>query len=270
MNNLAIRIITALIGATVLIGAIVWNALGFAIVFGIIMLLTLREFYGLARKSGANPFELWGLILGLVSFSILFYSFEVEPLQEMYWLLPVLFSVVFIYPLIQLNRTNAIDCLAISVLGLFYIALPFCLLIPVAFVQGAYHFELIIGILFIQWANDSGAYFSGKTFGKTKLFEKVSPNKTWEGTIGGALLGLAFAYGFFHFFGVFAVYHWLALGLIISVFGTLGDLVESLFKRTLAIKDSGSSLPGHGGFLDRFDSLLLALPFATAYIHYVI
>ena len=270
MNNLLVRIITALLGATVLIGAIVWHAMGFAVVFGVILLFTLKEFYGLSRISGTKPFELWGLILALVCFSVLFYSYQVESLQDIYWLLPILFSVVFVYPLIQLNKTNAIDCLAISVLGLFYIALPFCLLVPIAFVQGDYHFELIIGILFIQWANDSGAYFSGKALGKTKLFEKVSPNKTWEGTIGGCLLGLIFAYGFFYFFGTLGMYQWLVLGVIITVFGTLGDLVESLFKRTLAIKDSGSILPGHGGFLDRFDSLLLALPFATAYIHAIL
>ena len=262
--------ITALIGATTLIASIVWNAVGFAIVFGLIMLLTLREFYGLARKSGSDPFEIWGLVLAAVFYFILFSSFEGNVERDVYWLLPILFSVVFLYPLINLNRTNAINCLAISVLGIFYIALPFCLLIPVAFIQGEYNFEPIIGILFIQWANDSGAYFAGKALGRTKLFERVSPNKTWEGTIGGIILGLAFAYGFYIFFGVLPVYHWLALGLIICVFGTLGDLIESLFKRTLAIKDSGSSIPGHGGFLDRFDSLLLALPFATAYIHYVI
>ena len=270
MNNLLVRLITALIGATILIGAIVWNALGFAIVFAFILFFTLREFYGLARKSGTEPFEVWGILVGLVAFQVLFYSFYDTLDKSVYWLLPVLFSVVFIYPLINLNKNNAINCLAITVLGLFYIALPFCLLIPIAFVNGDYGFELIVGMLFIQWANDTGAYFSGKAFGKTKLFERVSPNKTWEGTIGGALLGLVFAYLLFSFFGVLPVYHWLVLALIISVFGTLGDLVESLFKRTLAIKDSGSSLPGHGGFLDRFDSLLLALPFATAYIHYVI
>ena len=270
MNNLLVRLITALIGATVLIGSIVWNPMAFAVVFALIMLFTLKEFYGLSKKSGTVPFEIWGIVVGLVTFQVLFYSFYDTLDQGIYWLLPVLFSVVFIYPLINKTKSNAIDSLAITVLGLFYIVLPFCLLIPIAFVNGDYGYELIVGILFIQWANDTGAYFSGKALGKTKLFERVSPNKTWEGTIGGALLGLVFAYLLFELFGALPVHHWLVLALIISVFGTLGDLIESLFKRTLAIKDSGSSLPGHGGFLDRFDSLLLALPFATAYIHYVI
>ena len=265
-----VRIITGLTGASIVIGAIIWNEIGFVIVFGAIMLLTLREFYTLARKSGTKPFEIWGLILALVSFLVLFSSFNKGFNQDLYWLLPILFSVVFIYPLLDLNGTNAINRLAISVLGLFYIALPFCLLIPIAFENGEYGFELIIGILFIQWANDSGAYFAGKALGKTKLFEAVSPNKTWEGTIGGFVLGLIFALILHKILGVIAIHHWLVLGLIITVFGTLGDLIESLFKRSLAIKDSGSSLPGHGGFLDRFDSLLLALPFATAYIHFVI
>ena len=117
-----------------------------------------------------------------------------------------------------------------------------------------------------QWANDTGGYIAGRTLGKTKLFEKVSPKKTWEGTIGGAVLALGTIYVCSLDFDSLNTWQWFGLALNVVIFGSFGDLVESLFKRTFAIKDSGSSIPGHGGFLDRFDGLILALPFVTAYI----
>jgi phosphatidate cytidylyltransferase len=117
-----------------------------------------------------------------------------------------------------------------------------------------------MGFLIILWSNDTGAYLSGRALGRTKLFERISPNKTWEGFIGGVLLAMGVAFGLSYWFGTLTKLEWVMIAAIIGIFGTLGDLVESMLKRSLGIKDSGSILPGHGGFLDRFDGLLIAAP----------
>ncbi len=266
MSNLTTRIITALIGVSLMITGIVFSSWSFAAVFLIIALLSLKEFYGLARKSGSNPFEIWGIVFSAIIFVMVFLNQQGEITKDIFWVLPALFSTVFIYPLMRLEQSHAINCLAISILGVLYITLPFSLVFPIAYTSGVFDYEIIIGMLFTQWANDTGAYFAGKAIGKTKLFEKVSPNKTWEGAIGGLVLSIAISQVFCYFFGGLTYIEWAGLAIVVSTFGTIGDLVESLFKRTLAIKDSGSTIPGHGGFLDRFDGLLLALPFVLAYL----
>lgn len=270
MNNLALRVLTALFGVGVIIAATVLSPWSFAVVFGLIMMFTLKEFYGLAKNSGRSPYEVWGLGFALITYALFFCFFQFKLSAELFWLLPALFAVVFIYPLQAIKTSHAINCLAITTLGVVYIALPISLIHSIGFIDGEYNYVFILGLLFLQWANDTGAYFVGKAIGKRKLFQLVSPNKTWEGSIGGFVLSLIISYVFYSLFGTLNLYEWMGLGAIISVFGTLGDLVESLFKRTLAIKDSGSILPGHGGFLDRFDGLLLSLPFTTAYLHFIL
>ena len=266
MSNLLQRIITALLGVGLILAALLYGHLTFALAFLIIMVLTLREFYGLARKSGSNPFHNWGLLFSVALYALVYAVLSNELSAQWLWLLLPLLFLCFIFPLYYLERTHPIQCLAITLLGVIYIAVPFCLLLVVGFSGAEYDFSLILGLLLAQWASDSGAYIAGKTLGRTKLFEKVSPNKTWEGTIGGALIALGILYTWSIYFNSLQTLEWLGLALIVVIFGSFGDLVESLFKRSLAIKDSGSAIPGHGGFLDRFDGLLLALPFATAYI----
>jgi phosphatidate cytidylyltransferase len=129
-----------------------------------------------------------------------------------------------------------------------------------------YSYQIILGFFILLWTNDTGAYLSGKYFGKHKLFERISPKKTWEGSIGGGILTLAFAYVLSIYFTNLNITNWLIIGVLIAVFGGLGDLVESMLKRSLGIKDSGKLLPGHGGILDRFDGLLLSVPFVYGYL----
>jgi phosphatidate cytidylyltransferase len=156
-----------------------------------------------------------------------------------------------------------------------YIALPFSLINVLAFnatSEGyvAFNTLLPLSIFIFLWVNDSGAYCVGSLLGRHKLFPRISPGKSWEGSIGGAVFVLAAAYAISYFLDtdqMLAMPVWLGLGLVVVVFGTWGDLVESLFKRTLGIKDSGNILPGHGGMLDRFDSSLLAIPAAVIYLY---
>lgn len=123
-----------------------------------------------------------------------------------------------------------------------------------------------MGMVLIIWASDTGAYFAGITMGRRKLFERVSPKKTWEGSFGGGLLALGMAFLLSRYFHDLRPFEWLMAAVIIVVAGIYGDLVESLFKRSIEIKDSGTTIPGHGGFLDRFDSLILAIPFIVVFV----
>ena len=266
MSNLLQRIITALLGVGLIIAAILYSQHTFALAFGLIMMLTLEEFYKLAKSAGNAPFSNWGLLFSLILFALSYANFAGLIESKYFWLLPALLFVCFIFPLYINRDKQPISCLAMTLFGVIYVAVPFTLLLKIGYASGSYDFSLIIGLLLAQWASDTGAYIAGRTIGKTKLFESVSPNKTWEGTIGGGVLALGILYGWAQYFDTLSTVEWLGLALIVVIFGSLGDLIESLFKRSMAIKDSGSSIPGHGGFLDRFDGLIISIPFATAYL----
>ncbi len=270
MNNLLVRAITAIIGVTIILSAIVYNEWTFFTVFILITLLSLHEFYKLGQASGRKPFFVWGLIQSALIFTASYLTFSGNADPVYFYILVAFFSLIFVFAIFRKDRTNIISCIAFTIMGIFYVAVPMSMINAIAFSEGTYTFPLIIGLLFSQWANDTGGYFAGKALGKHKLYEAISPNKTWEGSIGGLVLVLIIAYVISLFFDDLTAIEWMGLGVVIAIFGSIGDLAESLFKRNLAIKDSGSSIPGHGGFLDRFDGLLLALPFATLYIHLVI
>ena len=163
---------------------------------------------------------------------------------------------------------------AYTMLPQLYIALPFSMLNVLAFPQaGSYSFVLPLSVFVFLWMNDTGAYLCGSLLGRHKLFPRVSPGKSWEGSIGGGLLVVGIAILVWYLLNTYVpeqanlnMWQWAGLGLTVVVFGTWGDLVESLLKRTLGIKDSGNILPGHGGMLDRFDSSLLAIPAAVVYL----
>ena len=196
--------------------------------------------------------------------------------------IPYLLTVVYMFiSELYTKAPNPINNWAYTMLSQMYIALPFSMVNVLAF-RGAgdaviYNYLLPLSILIFLWTNDTGAYLSGSLFGKHKLFPRVSPGKSWEASIGGGILVLAVAafLGWYENSGIhegavelaMSIPQWMGLGLVVVFFGTWGDLVESLFKRTIGIKDSGNILPGHGGMLDRFDSSLMAIPAAVVYIY---
>jgi len=163
--------------------------------------------------------------------------------------------------------------IALMFMGILYIGFPIALAIVMSNTQsGDFSPYIVFGILLIVWASDVAAYFGGRTFGKRKLFPRISPKKTWEGAISGLLGAMAagalvyLVYYQFNIFNLLDFKDWLILGAITAVFGITGDLVESMLKRSVNIKDSGNLLPGHGGFLDRFDAFIFAIPFAYLYL----
>ena len=189
---------------------------------------------------------------------------------------PYLLTVIYLFASeLYLKNENPVHDWAYTMLSQMFIALPLSMINILAFdVQsdGFVHYDMMIPLMLFVflWVNDSGAYCSGSLFGRHKLFPRISPGKTWEGSIGGGILVLIVAVVVGYLLGdghALSIPMWMGLGLVVVVFGTLGDLVESLFKRTLGIKDSGNILPGHGGILDRFDSSLMAIPAAVVYIY---
>ncbi len=264
-NSLGQRMVTAVLGAFAIIGGICWGMWGYFVVFLVISSFTLWEFYKLAILDDRTPLKVWGSVIGISIFSL---SFLIEagilPLKYLLLIFPLLTS-VFLIKLYKKDE-KPFTQVAYTYLGIIYVTFPFSLLNVIVFNSGEYRFEVIFGMLFILWASDTGAYFSGILFGKKKLFERISPKKTWEGSIGGAILALLFAFVFSVYFKDLSLVQWLFAAVLIVITGVYGDLVESLFKRSIAIKDSGTSIPGHGGFLDRFDGLLLASPFVATFI----
>jgi phosphatidate cytidylyltransferase len=265
-NNLTQRIITGLFGAAVIITAVCLSPWTYFLAFFILCLFSLLEFYKLIGLDGMIPVKAFGTFCGLTIFSLSFLIEKVHLSYHYYFIAYPLISLVYMIKLYKKTERKPFTNIAFTFLGIFYVAIPFSLMNIAAFNNGIYHYEIIFGSLFILWASDTGAYFAGTLFGKRKLFERISPKKSWEGFFGGAVLALIFAYGLAQYFPIFKLHQWIIIGLIIIVAGTYGDLVESLFKRSIEIKDSGSALPGHGGFLDRFDGLLISIPFITAYI----
>ena len=228
----------------------------------------LWEFFTISEKEENKPHKITATLLGGMLFitNALFClncaGFEILLLN-----IPLLFF-IFIIELFS-NQPHPFRNIAFTLLGIFYIALPFSLLNHIVLSNGTYKPEILIGIFFIIWTNDTFAYLTGSRFGKRKLFERISPKKSWEGSAGGAAFSLLVAFIISKYFEDLSLSNWIIVSIIVIVMGTLGDLVESLYKRSMNIKDSGTILPGHGGILDRFDSLIFSIPFVFIYLIWV-
>ena len=265
-NNLTQRIITGVLGSAGIIAAVSISEWLYCAVFFIICLFALLEFYKLVGLDGLVPQKTFGTFCGISIFLLSFFIERGDLSDRYYFLIFPIVSCVYMIKLYKKFERKPFTNIAFNFLGIFYVAVPFALLNVAVFENDVYNYEIIFGLLFILWASDTGAYFAGTFLGKRKLFERISPKKSWEGFFGGALLAMIFAYGLSIYFHSLTQTQWLIIGVIIIVGGTFGDLVESLLKRSIEIKDSGSSLPGHGGFLDRFDGLFISAPFIVAYL----
>ena len=278
LKNMTIRAITG----TIFVAAVVTCFLrpeAMMFLFALVTALSVWEFTGLVNNSGDVRVNRFICTVAGVYLFLAFAGFcsGITPAAVF---IPYLLSVVYLFiSELYTKAPNPINNWAYTMLSQMYIALPFSMINVVAFHSTGdahvYDYLLPLSIFIFLWTNDTGAYISGSLLGRHKLFPRVSPGKSWEGSIGGGLLVLAVAalVGYLansseggHTLSIPA---WMGLGLVVVFFGTWGDLVESLFKRTLGIKDSGNILPGHGGMLDRFDSSLMAFPAAVVYLYTV-
>ena len=273
------RVITAVFFVIAMLAGVFISVESFIVLFTLVAAGSAWEYSGLvfdADEQEYTPRRVF--IAGLTGLMVALYGmtayYKVCPISIWPIFPAVLFSVLAIGELFSGSK-HPFDNLGRHFVALLYIALPLVLLCDIATGQDAdsgyksYMPWRVFGLLFLIWTNDTMAYFVGAKLGRRKLYEKISPKKTWEGSIGGALSTMIIAYGFSFVIQDFNTLQWVALGAAAAVFGTIGDLVESMLKRSLAIKDSGSLLPGHGGLLDRFDAFLFYLPFAWLIVRYI-
>jgi len=273
MNNFFTRALTGIVFVIVLLGAILLNQYTFYSLFIIITILGLWEFYRLNSNERHKPQKYFGTLIGIVLFITSYIEASRDVIFPFIMVIYGLGFMVFIFEIYR-NTEKPFVNIGLTLLGIVYVALPFSLLNFIAFPDlTLYHLtieryqpHILLGMIYMIWINDTGAYLVGSKFGKTKLFERISPKKTWEGSIGGAVFALIGAYIISIYYKDIEMMDWFIISGIVIVFGTLGDLVKSLLKRSIGVKDSGTILPGHGGILDRFDSIIMSAPFVLIYI----
>jgi phosphatidate cytidylyltransferase len=290
MKNFIVRTVTGIIFVVAVVASFL-RPDAMVLLFSIVTGLTVWEFTGLVNQRPDITVNRFIATVAAVYFffAMTYYCSDMYAgVAKSVVFIPYLVTIVYLFIAeLYLKHEDPIQNWAYTMLSQMYIALPFSLLNVLAFnatSQGfvAFNTLLPLSVFIFLWMNDTGAYCIGSLIGRHKLFPRISPAKSWEGSIGGAIVVLAVAYGIgwldsiqvsdldsptVLFRGMLSIPEWLGLGLVVAIFGTWGDLVESLFKRTLGIKDSGNILPGHGGMLDRFDSALMAIPAAVIYLY---
>ena len=269
MNNFFQRTISGAIFISIIIASILLHSYAFVAVFVVVCIWCVCEFQQLTNTQPNVNVNTWVAAFGGAFLFVCSYLYASGTISYkwIYAIYIIYVMTVFVWELYR-KQPNPINNWAYFILGQMYVAVPLSLLNFILFTTD-YAPILLLSVFVIIWVNDTGAYLCGVTFGKHRLFERISPKKSWEGFIGGAIFSLAAGYVFSLFIPEISLLHWFILTEIIVVFGTFGDLSESLLKRTLNIKDSGNAIPGHGGLLDRFDSMLFAAPAVFVYLMFL-
>lgn len=264
LKNLITRTLSGFLFVAVIISSVLFNQYGFASIFALIAGWAVYEFHTMTNQQEIQVSKPISVIAAILLFSCSFISasgITTFPVFSIYGFFVVL---TLIYELYK-QKGNPLHNWTYFIFGQMFVALPFSLLNYILFIDG-WQPIVLLSVFVTIWVNDSGAYLFGISLGKHRLFERISPKKSWEGFIGGALATLGSGYVFSLYIPQLNLLEWLIFSEIIVVFGTFGDLIESLMKRTVNIKDSGNVLPGHGGLLDRFDSMILAAPVIFIYL----
>jgi phosphatidate cytidylyltransferase len=273
------RAITAVFFAAAMLGGIYGGLTSFILLFVLVALGCLWELTGIlfTPQDDHRLFRrITGMLLGVLPVAL--YGYKSIFLRDagedvflsnasMTWInLIVVLEILLIFSLfiaeLFLSSKHPFACIGHYLTGIVYIGIPYTMLIQIALLTGEYGPHRVFGIIWLVWTNDVMAYLIGSQIGRTKLFERISPKKTWEGSLGGVVSTVLMAWILSRFITEYSPAQWVAVASVAAIFGSLGDLVESMLKRSADIKDSGTLFPGHGGFLDRFDAFQFAIPFA--------
>lgn len=270
MNNLTKRIISGIVYVSVLIFAILFSKISFLSLFFVLMMFCLYEFTKMIELKSVFPF-----VIGFLAYifgNIL--NVEDVPSRVIFIYVGVLLFLCIFSSFVWIlfaKKEEIINHLGKIFLSVIYIIIPFILMAQIPFLNNDFKYasSAILGVFFLIWTNDTFAFLVGKNFGRVKLLKHISPNKTVEGFIGGMIACFIAGYIIALYFTELSTIQWIVISGLVSVFGVLGDLIESMFKRQAGLKDSSNLIPGHGGFLDRFDSVIFAAPFIFIYLQIV-
>jgi len=276
LGNFYRRTLTAIWIVIFILGGFWLHPVSFFITGLLITIASLREYYLMIKNTGVHAQMIPGIFAGAFVY-IISTLIASGLIKSDYFLLLLLLAVILIIIELYRKQEKPFDSIAHTFFAIIYIAVPFSLFPFSAFSRtgldslmnhGDMVFSpgIIIGFLLLLWANDTGAYLTGITLGRHRLMERISPKKSWEGFFGGLVISVAAAWLLSGWLGVVGTSGWIIISIIISIAGTYGDLTESMLKRSMGVKDSGSAMPGHGGFLDRFDSALISFPLVYLFI----
>jgi len=268
LNNFFKRLFSGIGYIVLMAGSILAGKYFYGTLFLIVTLLTLYEFNKLYTGTPYPVPKISGMAAGGLIFVIGFLCFSGLAAFELYSLIIPIALLLFIIEIYS-KKENPFLSLSVMIFGLIYIAVPYSLSAFLVF-PGANNHQytpgILLGLLILIWLNDTGAYVFGMLFGKHRLFERISPKKSWEGAVGGTLVTIVLGSWMNFFVPFLSRTDWIVLSILVSVFGVYGDLFESLLKRIAGVKDSGNIMPGHGGILDRMDSILFIIPASVAYL----
>ncbi|MGM0376950.1 MAG: phosphatidate cytidylyltransferase [Bacteroidota bacterium] len=265
MSNFWKRTLTALVFVLAIVGGLWLHPLAYMLIFAVVVFFGMYEFIRIVEGLNTKVRIFWAMTIGMFVYLgafLMFYS-DIHP-RWFVGMVPLVGG-VFLSEL-YFSSKNSLLNIAATLIVPMYVALPFAFLHHMAFFGGHYGAELLLGFFLLIWVNDSGAYLFGSWLGRRKLFPSISPAKSWEGAVGGFVVTLLVAWGNSHVLGVVGPADWIVIGGLVSVLGTYGDLIESMLKRSVNIKDSGNVLPGHGGVLDRFDAVFFSAPAVSCYL----
>jgi phosphatidate cytidylyltransferase len=272
LKDFLTRTLTSVIYAAVVVAGLLLHPFLFGAVFLALMIPALVEFYRMVKLAGGEPQSGWGLAISIIFFLSMFgYVTGLLSPSLLFGIVPLLF-VTFIIELYR-KKQQPMANVAYTLAGFLYIGFPMglsnLLAFPLSSGKHTFYPWILFGIIITIWIYDSGAYLSGTPFGRHRLFERVSPKKSWEGVIGGGIFAMLAGVLNAWLFQSIELTNWLMISFLVIVASTFGDLCESLMKRSLGIKDSGNFLPGHGGFLDRLDSLIFTIPMVVAFLYII-
>jgi phosphatidate cytidylyltransferase len=276
LSNFFRRTLTGVWIVIFILGGFLLHPISFFLTGLILLAGTQYEYYLLIRSTGIRPQMVTGMITGFTVYVLSTLIAAGRLPSDCFLILIPFWAIILIIELYR-KQEKPIDSLAHTFFSVLFTAVPFSMLPFTAFSRngldsilphGSIQFSpgIVLGFFILLWAYDTGAYLLGTTFGKHRLMERISPKKSWEGFFGGLVIASAIACFLSGWLGILDTRGWVIIAVIVSIAGTYGDLVESMLKRSLGVKDSGNIMPGHGGFLDRFDSMILSFPLVYLYI----
>lgn len=267
MNNFTKRVIFGAIYVAILAFGILFSKITFISLFFLLMLVTLYEFNNIIQLKSVFPYII-AILLFVFANALNVKDIPSRSLSEYAGIAVFLSFFAAFISILFAKKDEVVSHLGKIFLSIIYIAVPFTLIAQIPFINNEFKYinTTILGVFILVWVNDSFAFMIGKNFGKTKLLERISPNKTIEGFLGGMLFTFIGGWVLSLFFTNLSFVNWMVFAAIVSIFGVLGDLIESMFKRHAKVKDSSNFIPGHGGFLDRLDSIIFSAPFIFIYL----